>query len=247
MKVSELNLGVAIAGLLVAIGLGQAGVSIAKGFVEMRRAERSVTVKGLAERDVAADSAVWRIPFRGVGENNTQAIDGARAAQAAVRRFALEAGLEEGEIVNEPFSLRIERRTVVRAGAPVEVDRYLAIGAVRMVTEKVDEVAEMTTRTAELLEAGVLLGADDYAPPNKPEFRFTGLNAIKPELIAEATKAARASAEQFAEDSGSRIGGIADANQGIIRILARDGGFEPQFERDKRARVVSTVRYYLED
>lgn len=235
------------AGLLIGLGVAIAGFAAGQGLVEMRRADRTVTVKGLAERDVTADSAAWRIPFRGVGDTRRAAIAEARSAQSTVRGFAIAAGLSEDEVLNEPFSLRIERRTLARGGEQVEVDRYLAVGAVRVRTRRIEAVAAMTERTSELLDAGVLLGADDYGATPAPEYRFTGLNAIKPELIADATRAARASAAQFAEDSGSALGGIASANQGVILIVARDGGVSEREARDKRVRVVSTVRYYLED
>ena len=54
-------------------------------------------------------------------------------------------------------------------------------------------------------------------------YTFTKLNDIKPEMVAEATKDARAAAEQFAKDSGADVGGIKDATQGYFSIDARDG------------------------
>ena len=54
-------------------------------------------------------------------------------------------------------------------------------------------------------------------------YTFTGLNALKPEMIAEATKNARRSAEQFAHDSGTDVGRIKTASQGYFSVGARDG------------------------
>lgn len=78
-------------------------------------------------------------------------------------------------------------------------------------------------------------------------YSFTRLNDVKPEMVAEATKDARRSAEQFAKDSGTGVGGIKSATQGYFSIDARDGeqsggGIDTPF---KKVRVVTTVDFYL--
>jgi uncharacterized protein len=82
-------------------------------------------------------------------------------------------------------------------------------------------------------------------------YTFTRLNALKPEMIAEADRNARASAEQFAHDSGARVSGIKTASQGYFSVGARDGedcddcgstGGSTPFQK---VRVVTTVDYDL--
>lgn len=238
-----LNWGAAIGGIAVALGVGFAGMEVGQSLIDMKRAARVVTVKGLAEQEVQADIANWRIPFRGVADTREAAIAEAGRGREAVRGFAQQGGLSDKEVDNEPYTLRIERNM----NGNNEITRYVAVGAVRLRTDKVDAIEELTRKTDALLDAGVLLGDNDYAEAARPQFLFTGLNAIKPELIAKATKAARASAEQFATDSGAEIGGIATANQGVIQILPRDGEYNESAERNKIVRVVSTVEYYLEN
>jgi hypothetical protein len=70
-----------------------------------------------------------------------------------------------------------------------------------------------------LVKSGVALLRNYEATP---EFLFTKLNNIKPEMIAAATKNAREAAEQFAEDSGSTVGAIKNARQGFFSINNRD-------------------------
>ncbi len=243
----RLNWGAAIGGVAVALGIAIAAWIMAGSLIEMRRAERVVTVKGLAEREVTADVASWSLPFRGVGDTSKAALAEADRSLNAVRDFAIAGGVDAADVANEPYALRIERRVLNEVGGQVERVRYVVATAVRIRTTNVDAVVELTAKTQELLDAGVLLGAADYSEAAKPQFFYTRLNDIKPGLIEEATKAARASAAQFAKDSGATVGDIASANQGVIQILARDGQYEERFEREKVVRVVSTVRYYLED
>jgi len=88
---------------------------------------------------------------------------------------------------------------------------------------------------------------------------FNGLNALKPDMITEATKNARASADRFAADSGSQVASIRSANQECFRSRQRVRGAgwrwvrklvvgrwgNPDASIMKKVRVVSTVDYYL--
>lgn len=239
----SVNWGPALGGIALAAGVAFGAVELGQSLVDMRRADRVVTVKGLAEMPVSADLAAWRIPYRGVALDRAAAVREAARARDAVRAFARGGGLTPDEISNEPTTLRIERSFVNNQ----EVTRFVAVGAVRLRTANVAQVVALTRETEALLDAGVLLGESDYGETVRAEYLFTGLNAIKPGLIADATAAARASAEQFAEDSGATVGAIASANQGVIQILPRETGFDERSEPEKLVRVVSTIKYYLDD
>ncbi len=236
-----------MAGLFVAIGLGSAAAVLGNSLIEMRRAERIVTVKGLSEREVEADIASWRIPFRGTAGDRQAAVTEALKARDTVIAFAEEGGLQRSELTVEPFALRVERNFLTIDGEQKEQIRYVASGAVRLRSGNTGAIAALTADTPSLLDRGVLLGDSDYGETPRAEFLFTGINSIKPEMIAEATQSARNAAQRFAEDSGSEIGRIASANQGVVQFLARDGNYDERFERFKVIRVVSTVRYQLVD
>jgi hypothetical protein len=96
-------------------------------------------------------------------------------------------------------------------------------------------------RQSDLLKQGIAITGGDYR--FSTQFLFTGLNDIKPQMIEEATKNARASAEKFAADSDSELGKIRTANQGQFTISDRDAN-TPYI---KSVRVVTTVDYYLKD
>lgn len=87
--------------------------------------------------------------------------------------------------------------------------------------------------------------------------KFTGLNSIKPDMITGATRNARAAVDRYASDSGSQVGAIRQANQGVFPILPDQAGDAGEFWRNgwggaadrslmKTVRVVTTVQYYLE-
>ena len=117
--------------------------------------------------------------------------------------------------------------------------RYIAKNVVTVCTSDVDKVLALMSNQADLLKKGVVVAGNDWENP--VEFKYEGLNEIKPQMIEEATKNAREVAEKFAKDSDSKIGKIKSANQGTFSIEARDSN-TPYI---KRVRVVTSVTYYL--
>jgi hypothetical protein len=123
----------------------------------------------------------------------------------------------------------------------------------------VDKVAAANAKTADLIRAGVVIQSGQ-GQGSGVSYSFNGLNALKPDMITEATKNARASADRFAADSGSQVGAIRSAEQGVFSISAANAGSSTgedgnQYTADqqaqgsimKKVRVVSTIDYYLED
>jgi len=131
-----------------------------------------------------------------------------------------------------------------RAGA-----RYVIHQTVVVRSLKPDLVLAASQRVGDLVSAGVVLSSCGDYGNGGPTFVFTGLNKLKPQMIAEATARARESAEQFAKDSHSDIGGIRSASQGVFEILPRDQaqGISEASQITKTVRVVSTIDYSLKN
>jgi uncharacterized protein len=235
-----------LAAVLIAVGLAAGGWFIGRGFVESRLSARSVSVKGLAERDVRADLAIWPLRFVATGNELGVVRDKIVADEAAVRKFVQEAGLREASVEVTGFEVTDALAQIYRTG-PVE-SRFVVAETLVVRCPDVDRVAALAQRVGELVSAGVVLSSEGGSAAG-PVYLFTGLNQAKPDMVAEATRNARASAVQFATDSDSRLGGIRSASQGVFQILARDeapGLLEP-YQIAKRLRVVSTVEYFLAD
>jgi hypothetical protein len=246
MALERSGIAIGVAGLLVAAGLALAGWFVGQGFLQARAGVRTVTVKGLAERDIKADLAIW--PVRFVANGNDLAAVRAKIAadEAAIRGFIEGAGLRDLTVEVTGFEVTDALAQLYRSG-PAE-SRFIVAETLVVRTPDVDGIAGLAQRVGELIAAGVVLSSEG-APASGPVYLFTRLNEAKPDMVAEATKNARASAEQFAADSGSRLGGIRSASQGVFQILARDeapGIMEPS-QIAKRLRVVSTVAYDLAD
>ena len=225
-----------LAAALVAFGLALAGWFAAQGMARLKTQDRYVIVKGSAERIVEADLVVWPLPHS-VGGNDLAAVQRQLDANTAtIRAFFAAAGFPADEVVVSPP--RLEDRWAYAFGDQRPPERYRYATTVSLRTSGVDKALAMLRQSGELVGRGVMIGEG-----SQPEFDYTRLNDIKPALIAEAPANARESAVQFAKDSGSRLGGIRRANQGVVTISDRDQS-SPQV---KKVRVVTTVEYFLRD
>jgi uncharacterized protein len=229
----------AILGITLAIGLATAGWFVANAVYEARSAQRVVTVRGLAERTVPADTAIWPIVFTVTGDDLSQTQGQVEAHYRTIRTYLEARGFSPDEM-----STIVPRITDVQAqmhGQPGQpASRYIAEAALTLRTPRVNEMRAAMQGSGELVSAGIVLVR---SWEHQPQYLFTELDAIKPEMIAAATRDARSAAQQFAADSGSRVGSIRTAQQGYFSINDRDA-FSPEF---KTVRVVTTVEYFLVD
>lgn len=225
-----------VLGLSLGLGLVIAGFAVAGALHDVRRAERFVTVKGLAEREVPADLALWPIVFVNTGDD-LSAVQGKVEEDAAkIRRFLEQLGFEAGET-----SLSAPRVTDLLAnsyGGQEPAERYQVESTLTLRSGDIERTRQAIERSGDLVRSGVtVIRSYEYST----QYLFTALDTIKPEMIAEATKDARRAAEQFAADSGARVGSIRRAQQGYFSIDDRDA-YSPEV---KKVRVVTTVDYFL--
>jgi len=234
------------ASLVIGVGLALAGWFVGRGFVQSRTTDRFVTVKGVAEREVIADLALW--PMQIVATSNELS-----EAQAQLDRYEREilAFLARHDVDTtgvEHQGLEVTDRLANRYGdqGPVQT-RFIVQQTLIIRSDDPQTVLSASQKMGELVEAGVVLSSAGFGP-SEPTFLFTRLNDVKPEMIAEATANARNAAEKFASDAASRIGGIRQANQGVFVILPRDQapGISESRQLHKTVRVVSTLDYYLQ-
>jgi hypothetical protein len=214
-----------------------------------RLADRYVTVKGLVERTVKSDSAIWPVTFKEAGNDLPEVFAKSEADKSAVLKFFAEQGITPQEITVGQIQVT-DKLANEYGGANQSVPRYVVQQTVTVNSNDVDKVAKAGQKTAELVQAGIVVGGGFG---QGIRYVFNGLNALKPDMITEATRNARASADRFAADSGSEVGEIRSANQGVFSITAADagsdtgdgGGTSGDSSITKKVRVVATVDYYL--
>ena len=228
----------ASSGLFVMVGLIVLGIMIPRAVVKYRSFDRTVNVKGLCEREVSADKVIWPVVYK-VMSNDLQDI----YRQIGVNNEVIMEFLKEGGISVDEITVAMPQITDEYAneyGSVNRTYRFIAKNVITVCTDDVDVVLNLMDKQAQLLKKGIVVGAGSQWE-NPVEFRYEGLNEIKPSMIEEATRNAREVAEKFAKDSESRLGKIRTANQGTFTIENRDSN-TPYI---KKVRVVTSVTYYL--
>jgi uncharacterized protein len=236
-----------VAAICLALGLALAGWFVGHGFERGRAADRYVTVKGLSEREVGADVALWNLRTTAADNSLEKAQGRIQSSIEAIRGFLEKRGVPAGDTRLTGLEVTDALANPWRQGGPVDF-RYVVTQGILVRSDHPDVLFEASQHVGDLVQAGVVL-AGGGGPGGGPTFLFTKLNDLKPAMIAEATASARAAAEKFAKDSGSTLGGIRQANQGVFVILPRDQipGAQEESQMQKTVRVVTTVEYYLKD
>lgn len=231
--------------LIGALGLVLAGGAIGRGFRDARMAERYVSVKGVSEREVKADLALWPIPFVAANDDLALAQEQIVRSSERIKAFLVRQGLDTAQAQLQ--TLRVTDRQANPYQTQEGGRRFIIRQTLIVRSTDPDRVLAASQRVGELVQGGVVLSSGEEYGPGGPTFLFTKLNDIKPAMIAEATSRAREAAEQFARDAQSRLGGIRQANQGVFVILPRDQapGVTEENQLFKTVRVVSSVEYYL--
>jgi len=227
--------------LVIAAAIVVAGFFVGNMHKTGKRYDRYVQVKGLSEREVNADLAVWPMTITLTGNDLGSLKSSIELQNREVIDFFIGMGFEAGEITQGVVNITDTRANVYDSNWQNKPYRYIATSELTVRTDDIPGLQSALEESLELLSKGILLGSKNSWRPI--EYIFTGLNELKPSMIQEATRNAREVAEKFAQDSDAEVGEIRIARQGLFTINDRDVN-TPQV---KIVRVVSTIDFQLKD
>lgn len=226
-------------GLAIMVGLIILGLMIPTAVDKCMSYTRTVDVKGLCEKEVMADKVIWPISYKIMGEDLQNIYNQINQKNDIIIAFLKDGGITEDEIsISSP---KISDKFANEYGNNDRLYRYVTTNVVTVCSKNVDKVLALMKTQSSLIKKGITISADNWENPT--EFKFEGLNELKPAMVEEATKNARETAERFAQDSDSKLGKIKYASQGTFSIENRDSN-TPYI---KRIRVVSSITYYLSE
>ena len=225
--------------LVLAIAILGLGAFLYCAMMHTKDRERIVSVKGLSERVVKADFVIWPIVYKELGNDLSAIYETVQTKNATLEKFLRDNGIDESK--NSRSSTDIVDAQSELYNNDRRAFRYVATVVLTVASKDVDKVRKLMGRQGELLKQGIAFSEGDYR--YRKVYSFNGLNEIKPEMIDEANKNARVTAEKFALDSDSKLGKIKTATQGQFSIEDRDEN-TPYI---KKVRVVTSVQYFLED
>lgn len=234
-----------ISSIFLAIGLIVGGFFPGYYYYQAKINNNSVTVKGLSEMNVRADTAIWKLKFVITGNELAAAQKKITAQAESIYEFLQKQGFKDDEIKVGRIETNDLMANPYRSN-DVNNSRFILSQTITVKTGNVDLVEKSLPETDELISKGIIFDSNSYGDP--VSYIFTRLNEIKPQMLEQATKNAKEAAYEFAKSSDSKVGKIRQANQGVFSILPREqvsGSYEAQ-QIDKTVRVVSTIEFWLE-
>lgn len=234
------------AAAILALGMTAGSIALSRGLVAMKRADREVTVRGVATRNVTANRASWSVSYSAEAYDLAQALAEIDRNSATIRGYLAGHGFTGAAAT--PSSANISVTDEYVEGRPTGRKTYSVTRVISFTTAKVKEVQAVQAQKDALARAGLVVATN-------AAYEYTALDTVKPDMIAEATRDARRAAQKFASDSGSSVGGIKTARQGYFSVSSREagggseeegGGGSTASRPDQRVRVVTTIDYYLD-
>lgn len=231
-----------VSALCIAIGLGAGGWYVGKGLQQFRTGDRAITVKGLAEQSVKSDYVIWSLQFRRAGNDIHQVRQTLDDDRKQILAFLNQQDFKEAELDIKPIFVQ---DLLAREWSSEKVPmRFHGRGEIIVKSSRVDNVAAAVNKIDPLIQTGIVLDMDESAGPR---YQLRGFNEVKATLLGAATRNAIEQAEKFAQDAGTKVGTLKQANQGVIRMFDDDGeDTETGKTINKRLRVVSTFEFALD-
>ena len=147
-----------ISAAILAIGLMALGLFIKGGIDDYANKDRQVSVKGLAEREVAADKVTWPIVSKEQGNNLLELYDRIAVKQQKIKQFLIKSGIQPNEVsINPPKVVDVKAE---QYSSNEREYRYYATLIITVTSHKVDLVRSIIARQGELLKQGIAIVAD---------------------------------------------------------------------------------------
>lgn len=227
-----------LSALILAIGIATLGICIKLGMDNFTNKDRTVTVKGLAEKEIPANKVTWPIISKETGDNLLELYNANSQTQAAIKNFLLSNGIQENEIsINAPLVMDLKAEQYSQEKGY----RYNVTSVITVTSSHVEKVRNIIAKQGELLKQGIAIVDGGYANP--VTYEYVSFSEMKPKMIQEAIANAEKTAQQFAKHSQSKLNKIVSANQGQFSIESRDSN-TPYI---KKVRVVTTITYSLKN
>jgi uncharacterized protein len=244
-----------ISSIVILIGISLGSAIIGSALKRFKTEDRFISVKGFSEREVKSDLAVWTLTTSVANNDLSEGSKLIEEAKNKVINFLIKNGIKQEEIIQKDLLVSDKKAQEYGPGNIGDSYRFIIDKKIQVRSTDVDNIQKVSRMTDDLLKAGVVLSnRNQYM--GSVRYIFTKLNEIKPEMLIEAIDNAKNAAAQFTKESGTKLGNLRKANQGLFSISDRDnylsgqsdGGYNPIGESDlfKKIKVVVNVDYSID-
>lgn len=240
---SKNSMGLLFFGVALALGLIISASILAGAFKEVKLADQTITVKGYAERKILSDLGYWSCEFSSRNTDLKSAYNKLQADREKILDYLKSKGISKDSIkiwaVNTSTQFKLNKE-----GNPTnEIEGYILTQNISIGSKNVFLIEEISNESTSLIQEGIEINS------HPPSYFYSDINSLKIDMLSEAAKDARNRAEQLAKSSGSAVGALRSANQGVFQITApnstevSDWGQFDVYTIEKVVKAVVTIDY----
>ena len=211
----------------------------------IKRADDTMVVTGSAKRPIKADYMVWRVTI-----SSQQPTTQAAYAQLKTWTDRVQRYLKEAKVPDTAITLSaLETAPIAEISGGKETGKNIAYKLTQRLeirSNEVDRYSKLSRQITDLINEGIPLTSEP------PEYLYNELGKLRIEMIAEATKDAKARAEAIAGSTGNRVGAVRGADTGVFQITPRNstavsnGGSYDTTSIEKDITGVVSVKFGIE-
>ena len=238
--------GISSLGFFLAVGMIVAALLIGRSFEKVKAGGQTITVKGYAEQRITSDVAAWSGSVSANGTQLTLAYAQIERSLELTLAWLEENGVERGDVAVAPVQTDPQYRFTDKGMRTGEILGYNLMQRISLESEDVALVQKLARESGALIKQGV-----DFRSW-EPSFFYTKIDDLKIEMLGAATRNARERAEQLAVNSGSEVGALRSASQGVFQItpvnstVVSDYGTYDTRTVEKAVKAVVTVKYAID-
>jgi len=209
------SLSAAIIGIAFIIGL----FIVAKAYKYRSTSKETITVTGSAEKDFASDLIVWTGSYSRKSMDLKAAYAQLKEDEGMVKKYLISKGVQENEMVFSSINIIKEFSYPIDANGRSlgqQFSGYNLTQNVRIESPNVDKINAISREATELIQQGIEFNSA------APLFYYTQLTQIKMDLLAKARADGKKRAEIIANNSGSSLEKLKNANLGVFQITGKN-------------------------
>jgi uncharacterized protein len=206
--------------LIIAVALVVCATILAGSFIYVQNKDQTIVVTGSARKRIRSDLVVWRTGLSVQADQLSTTYQGLTQNIATVKAYLISKGIAEDQIITSSITTKtVHTKAKAQDSEGNEsgpITGYILGQSLEIRSKDVDKVTTISREVTELINQGIVLDS------SAPEYHYTKIGELKIEMLAEASKDARARAQQIAASTGNTAGAVRAARMGVIQITAPD-------------------------
>lgn len=237
--------GLALLGLFLALGFVVSAFLLSQTLRDIRSTGQTIRVKGYAETQVVSDRASWQGRFVVRGKDLSSTYEALQTARESVLDWMKTQGVPSEALGFTPVTTGVRYVRDDQGYETSQIEGYVLEQGVLLNSTDIPLVSRVALDSGSLISQGVEFMSF------QPQFFYSGLEDLKLALLGKATKNALERASQLAESSGSKVGQLRSASQGVFQITPVDSTEVADYGRydtstvDKLVKAVVTMQYAI--